>query len=293
MKTSRRFTQLNRVFLNLRIATAVTLLSAAAAMAFVATNPSGPRLLGKSDNKAKAELQAQGLRSKMLGRLETLKGFKNGGEGPANEAAQEDYDNRAFPATAIGAAQTRAAANAAKKLGKFPGGKKTNWQEVGPSGVPADALVASESTSATRGTVYSGRATAIAISPNCKGNDCKIFIGAAGGGVWAADNALAPQLNWHPSSNGITSNAIGSLIFDPNDPSGKTLYAGTGEPNGRVTPRLVLGYLGRLMAARAGPSFPAAPRYRRIAQSAPLRLTRRTQITFSSEPMLRDTALLQ
>ena len=71
MKTSRRFTQLNRVFLNLRIATAVTLLSAAAAMAFVATNPSGPRLLGKSDDKAKAELQAQGLRSKMLGRFET------------------------------------------------------------------------------------------------------------------------------------------------------------------------------------------------------------------------------
>ena len=110
--------------------------------------------------------------------------------------------------------------------------RKTNWQEVGPSGVPADALVASESTSATRGTIYSGRATAIAISPNCKGNDCKIFIGAAGGGVWAADNALAPQLNWHPSNNGIPSNSIGSIVFDPNDSSGKTLYVGTGEPNG-------------------------------------------------------------
>src|SRR4029077_3234910 len=102
MKTSRRFTQLNRVFLNLRIATAVTLLSAAAAMAFVATNPSGPRLLGKSDNRAKAELQAQGLRSKMLGRLETSGRVKGSGGGPANESAQEDYDNRSFPATAIG-----------------------------------------------------------------------------------------------------------------------------------------------------------------------------------------------
>ena len=100
------------------------LISGAAAMAFVATNPSGPRLVGKSDTKAKAEFQAQGLRSRMLGRLETLKGVKNGGEGPANEAAQEDYDNRAFPATAIGAAQTRAAANAAKQLGKLPGGKR-------------------------------------------------------------------------------------------------------------------------------------------------------------------------
>src|SRR5206468_7029011 len=28
------------------------------------------------------------------------------------------------------------------------------------------------------------------------------------------------------------SNAIGSIVFDPNDASGKTLYVGTGEPNG-------------------------------------------------------------
>ena len=50
--------------------------------------------------------------------------------------------------------------------------------------------------------------------------------------MWQADNALDPQPNWHPSNSGIPSNAIGSLAFDPNDPSGKTLYAGTGEPNG-------------------------------------------------------------
>ena len=232
MKTPRWFSRSNSLVSYLRIASAVTLLSAAAAMALVATNPSGPRPFGKSDTKAKAQLQANGLRSKIVARFETLKGVKNGGEGPANEAAQEDYDNRAFPATAIGAPEMLAAANAANKLGKLPGGKKTNWQEVGPHGVPADATVASESTSATSGTVYSGRTTAIAISPNCGGNDCKILIGAAGGGIWEADNALAPNLNWHPSSNGIASNAIGSIAFDPNDPFGRTVYVGTGEPNG-------------------------------------------------------------
>ena len=68
--------------------------------------------------------------------------------------------------------------------------------------------------------------------PDCHANDCKIFIGAAGGGVWEADNALASQLNWHPSGNGIPSNAIGSISFDPTDAKGKTLYVGTGEPNG-------------------------------------------------------------
>src|SRR5207237_8475888 len=34
------------------------------------------------------------------------------------------------------------------------------------------------------------------------------------------------------ASSGITSNAIGSIVFDPNDATGNTLYAGTGEPNG-------------------------------------------------------------
>src|SRR6266498_1412339 len=157
----------------------------------------------------------------------------NGGEPESiNGPAQEIYDDQAYPAAAIAPAQQQAAANAAKAINKLPGGKRTNWQEVGPSGVPADALVASESTGATAGTIYSGRATAIAIAPNCSPQGCAIFIGAAGGGVWEADNALDPQLNWHPSNNGIPSNAIGSIVFDPNDPSGKTLYVGTGEPNG-------------------------------------------------------------
>ena len=145
---------------------------------------------------------------------------------------QEAYDNRAYPAVHIATAEQLAAANAAQAIGKFPGGKKTNWQELGPSGVPASALVASESTGASAGTTFSGRTTAIAVSPLCHASDCKIFIGAAGGGIWEADNALASQLNWHPSGNGIPSNAIGSIIFDPNDPKAGTLYVGTGEPNG-------------------------------------------------------------
>ncbi len=157
----------------------------------------------------------------------------NGGESLARDgAAQEEYDNRAYPAVAIASAQQIAAAFAANNIGKLPGGKKNNWQEIGPSGVPASALVASESTGAAAGTTYSGRTTAIALSPGCRPGDCKIFVGTAGGGVWEADNALAPQPNWHPSGNGIPSNAIGSIVFDPTDASGKTLYVGTGEPNG-------------------------------------------------------------
>jgi hypothetical protein len=157
-----------------------------------------------------------------------------GGGEPASidGAAQQDYDDRAYPAVHIAHEQEAGAAAADDDVRRRPGGKLTNWQEVGPTGVPASALVASESTGASAGTVFSGRATAIAIAPGCGTRDCAIFIGAAGGGVWKADNALASQLNWRPSGNGIPSNAIGSIAFDPNDPKGKTLYVGTGEPNG-------------------------------------------------------------
>ncbi|HJZ78434.1 MAG TPA: hypothetical protein VKE51_42190 [Vicinamibacterales bacterium] len=167
-------------------------------------------------------------------RFETaLNKVADGGEPTSSDgAAQEAYDNRAYPATFIATDQQLAAARAAVAITRLPGGKAANWQEVGPAGVPASALVASESTGGSVGVMFSGRTTAIAISPACHANACKIFIGAAGGGVWEADNALAAQPNWHPSGSGIGSNAIGSIAFDPTDPKSRTLYAGTGEPNG-------------------------------------------------------------
>src|SRR5947208_10355684 len=67
---------------------------------------------------------------------------KVAGGGETDGQAQEDYDNRAYPATSIAAEQQLAAARAADAISRLPGGKATNWQEVGPSGVPADALVA-------------------------------------------------------------------------------------------------------------------------------------------------------
>ena len=206
-------------------------------MAFVAVNPSGNLLSGKSKAKVENKFAAKSARANALtSRFRTLLGNpneKDGEAGPMNDAAQAMYDDQAYPAQYILPAQQQNALNAANAIKRLPGGKQSNWQEVGPSGVPADALVASESTGASSGTIFSGRATAIAVAPNCTANKgCAIFIGAAGGGVWQANNALDPQPNWAPSSNGIPSNAIGSLAFDPNDPNSKTLYAGTGEPNG-------------------------------------------------------------
>src|SRR5438093_8664437 len=227
MKTHR----LNRLPSLLRIFPAGVLRFAAAAMAFVASKTSTSASRAKpslSDlrvlHRRDAFETSQGLNRSRSGEPESS-GIHNG-------RAQENYDNRAYPKKWIDAAQQIAAANAANAITALSPALATAWTEVGPSGVPADALVAGESTAATAGTIYSGRTTAIAVAPNCSAARCTVFIAAAGGGVWKTTNALAATPTWTPSSNGIASNAVGSLIFDPNDATGNTLYVGTGEPNG-------------------------------------------------------------
>src|SRR6202011_1498841 len=171
MKSPGSFSRSNRVLSYLRIATAVTLMFAAAAMALVAANPSGPSLFGKWDGKAKVGRDANAVGSDAFRKhLQTLLDIGNGGEGPFDGAAQEAYDNRAYPkrwidaGTARGAANAavaivnRAAANPANATANVAGAKPASWQQLGPFGVPADALVASESTCATAGTTFSGRA---------------------------------------------------------------------------------------------------------------------------------------
>src|SRR5205823_1098223 len=222
MKTHR----LNRLPSLLRIAGAVTLMSAAAAMAFVAAKQSAShakpslsdlRVLHRRDA---FETSQGGLNRSRSGEPESSR-IHNG-------RAQEHYDNRAYPRKWIDAAQQVAAANAANAIAALSPALATAWTELGPSGVPADALVAGESTAATAGTIYSGRTTAIAVAPNCTAATCTVFIGAAGGGVWKTTNALAATPTWTPSSSGIPSNAIGSIVFDATG----NIYVGTGEPNG-------------------------------------------------------------
>ena len=213
----------------------VTLMSAAAAMAFVGVKPPSPSLSAKPDGKATAKLGAKYARSPAFARhLQTLIG--GSGEGsPLDGFAQQLYDDTAYPNTFIGEAQRKGARNAAKKLSKqaplLP--DPASWQSRGPNGVNASALVVNESTAGTSPTIFSGRTTAIAVDPNCSAVSCTVFIGAAGGGVWKTTNALAATPTWTPVSDGasgIPSNAIGSIAIDPSNSS--TIYVGTGEPNG-------------------------------------------------------------
>src|SRR6202171_4889577 len=79
--------------------------------------------------------------------------------------------------------------------------------------------------------IASGRITALALAPTCTAASCKLYVGAAGGGVWSTPTALSNTPAWTFLSNGFGTNAIGSLYIDKNVASGNTVFAGTGEPN--------------------------------------------------------------
>lgn len=143
--------------------------------------------------------------------------------------AAEQYSQRAFPNDYIDFAQVQGARLAANSITGFAPGHKAGWKEIGPFVGTVDAAA----TYTGRSTTNSGRISALAISPTCTvSGGCLLLAGAAGGGIWRTENILAEQPNWTPSSNGIDSNATGSILFDPTDASGKTVYVGTGEPNG-------------------------------------------------------------
>src|SRR5262245_56658885 len=148
--------------------------------------------------------------------------------GPASEA----YVDRALPKKNITFKQVTRAMNAAAAI---PSAQRasaalaplaTSWQELGPVTPTVPAIA----TYTDRETQNSGRVTAMAIAPTCVPTDCRLWVGAAGGGVWFAPDGLAAAPAWQPLDDGITSNSIGSLAVDPNNPN--RVFAGTGEPNG-------------------------------------------------------------
>ncbi|MDP9045380.1 MAG: exo-alpha-sialidase [Pseudomonadota bacterium] len=110
------------------------------------------------------------------------------------------------------------------------------WVSIGP-----DSAVYPVATSRTNAPyVASGRITALAIDPRCQVTEaedasdddlssCRLYVGAAGGGVWRTDRPFSRTPNWKFTSGSFDTNAIGAIAIDPLHPD--TVYAGTGEPN--------------------------------------------------------------
>jgi hypothetical protein len=161
-----------------------------------------------------------------------------------NAAALQDYVNRAYPASYIPMELTRQAQRQASAMAARPRSRNrglVSWQLAGPSHAQFPAVLT------FAGTPYadSGRVTALAIAPGCTQQHCRLWMAAAGGGVWRTDDALTPSgigpltgPTWTFVSSSFATNAIGTLTYDA---AHNTLYAGTGEPNASADSEAGLG----------------------------------------------------
>ncbi|MEA2218063.1 MAG: hypothetical protein QOJ35_689, partial [Solirubrobacteraceae bacterium] len=158
--------------------------------------------------------------------------------------AREAFVNRAYPRSYIRAAAVQKATRATRAMptrlatSQFRRGVRdaaarasvgAPWGFLGPT----TGFAPGPTTESLKDSVTSGRVTALAIDPNCgtPGKGCRLWVAAAGGGIWRTDDAKAATVAWTALENGLPTNAFGSLIVDPTDATGDTLYAGTGEAN--------------------------------------------------------------
>jgi len=153
------------------------------------------------------------------------------GEGGQESGEEEDqgYADRAYPADEVTLSDVESAIKADAKLKVKSAKLNSKWDSLGPDTLDVDRL---GTQSFIKPTQWSGRVTALAVDPKCKQQECTLYVAAAGGGIWRSTNALAPNPSWKHISDGIPSNAIGSIAVDPNDSNGRTIYVGTGEGNG-------------------------------------------------------------
>jgi hypothetical protein len=157
-----------------------------------------------------------------------LAGIPN--EGPEDTYAAEQAALRAFPADEVA---PEAAINSQNTFQSLKQGKSAGqWSPIGPLNRAQYPAVLDQFLFDGAQYNASGRVTAMAIAPSCTKASCRLYVGAAGGGVWATDKALAgANATWSFMTGALGSNAIGSILLDPSDLSGNTLYVGTGEPN--------------------------------------------------------------
>ena len=164
--------------------------------------------------------------------IQKLSALHEGGQGEGQAeggAAAEAYSDRAYPLDGISIDQIEQAISADNKVERRDAADGTNtWDFLGPQTLNVDRL---GTQSFIKPTQWSGRVTALEIDPKCRPGQCRLYTAAAGGGVWRSTNALGDHVVWTYISGGIPTNAVGSITVDPNDPSGKTIYVGTGEAN--------------------------------------------------------------
>jgi hypothetical protein len=151
-------------------------------------------------------------------------------EGPSGTYEAEQEALRAYPAESVPVEATQNSIATFASL-KQKGKGKGTWVSIGPSQAKYPALL-DQFLAGGKEYTASGRVTALALAGCKKNGVCRLYLGAAGGGIWRGDKVKEKgNTNWTYVSGSLGTNAIGALLVDPRDASGNTVYVGTGEPN--------------------------------------------------------------
>ena len=165
-----------------------------------------------------------------------------GREGPVGTAADWRFMSRAYPDTDISldkiegarAAHAQQVADAiAERAALGPAAAASvgrTWVSLGPTQALYPRFRFRDFTSyVPNAYLAGGRTTSMAIAPVCVPRNCRLFITAAGGGVWRTDDALRTDPVWTYLSGSFKINSASSITLDPNDSN--TVWVGTGEAN--------------------------------------------------------------
>jgi hypothetical protein len=195
-----------------------------------ATAVSGPNVVAAGDGqRAIRHTFLPGLYAGIDARHEARLG--ESGVNGLRTAAAEQVANRAFPRTYV---DDKRATSSRQAFTSITANSAGTWTPLGPV-TPDVAGPASQFAVRTShgfdgpATQESGRVTALAVDPACVPGSCRLWIAAAGGGIWRTNDALASHVSWIAPPNDLPTNAFGSLVYDA---AHSTLYAGSGEPNG-------------------------------------------------------------
>jgi hypothetical protein len=221
----------------MRLVLAAAAAGAIAIGAAFAAGSSGREASRVAPTKAGGEMPAA-LASHLAERAKSIPG--NGGEpgesslekssGAMQDFIELAYPKKDIPLSSIKAARKAIAAAEARSTGR----RRGQWVQVGPqTAIYPFTPLRTAADYVPNEYAAGGRTTDLAIDPNCglPGAHCRMWITPAGGGVWRTKNALLPNPKWEYLSGSFGINSIGSITIDPNDPSGDTLWVGTGEGN--------------------------------------------------------------
>ena len=250
----------NSIVTYLRASAGCAFFAAAAALAFVATTTNVLTTHDVTATMTKSSVQTS------VAQAGSEMTMKDGSVATPLNWATEEAAKRAFPAdetpfslqmnavTGWRRFQAASASNQAEAGGGSTRVTKKNrkqppeaprfntWSLIGPSTVNVPNILSFTGSAMT----VSGRITALALDTHngCTAGFCRVWIGAAGGGVWRTTNALSPTPTWtFLTSLNVMSNAIGSLAYFDNGTSTGILWVGTGEGNASADSEAGLGLM--------------------------------------------------